>query len=89
MNQEGLLHNYVKKLRRVKEEKVVFDEEGAIGDRKFCMVCGSNEKLHSLSRSIEIVEIICSECLPFLPSKDEIEKVSPGIFTRPPKDIEV
>ena len=89
MNQDGLLHNYVKKLKRIKEEKVSFNEEMIGTERKFCMVCGSNEKLHSLSRSIEIVEIICSECLPFLPSKDEIEEVSPGIFTRPPKDIEV
>ena len=85
MNQDGLLHTYVKKLKKMKEETIT--PESSSG-RRFCMVCGSQEKLHSLSRSMGLIEIVCSECLPYLPTKSEIEEVSPDLFTRPPKDID-
>ena len=86
MNQDGLLHTYVKKLKKMKEENVSSE---SLSRKKFCMVCGAREKLHSLSRSMGIVEIVCSECLPYLPTKSQLEEVSPELFTRPPKEIEV
>ena len=86
MNQDGLLHTYVKKLKKMKEGNVSSE---SLSRKRFCMICGSQEKLHSLSRSMGLIEIICSECLPNLPTKSELEKVSPELFTRPSKEIEV
>ena len=86
MNQDGLLRTYVKKLKKMKEGNVSSE---SLSRNKFCMVCGGREKLHSLSRSMGLIEIVCSECLPYLPTKSELEEVSPELFTRPPKEIEV
>ena len=88
MNQDGLLHTYIKKLKKMKDDNSFSKTEGP-SRKKFCIVCGSQEKLHSLSRSMGLIEIVCSECLPYLPTKSEIEEVSPELFTRPPKDINV
>ena len=81
MNSEGVLRNYVKKLEKLKSKEYSPEEQGA--EQRSCMICGTQKKLHTMSRSFTLVEVVCSDCLPYLPSKDEIEEASPGLMTRP------
>ena len=81
MNPEGLLRNYVQKLENLKSKNYSPGEESM--EPRSCMICGAKQKLHTMSRISTLVEVVCSDCLPYLPSKDDIEKASPGLMTRP------
>ncbi len=81
MNPEGLLRNYVQKLEKLKSKS--FSPEESNMHSRSCMICGTKTKLHTISRLFGLVEIVCTDCLPYLPTKEEVEKASPGLMTRP------
>ena len=81
VNPEGMLRNYVQKLEKLKSTK--YSPEESDRQNRSCMICGAKNKLHTMSRLFGLVEIVCSDCLPYLPTKEEIEKASPGLMTRP------
>ena len=81
MNPEGLLRNYVQKLEKLKSKS--FSPEESNMHSRSCMICGAKKKLHTMSRLYGLVEVICTDCLPYLPTKEEIEEASPGLMTRP------
>ena len=81
VNPEGLLRNYVQKLEKLKSKK--YSHEDSNMHSRSCMICGTKQKLHTMSRLFGLVEVVCTDCLPYLPTKEEIEKASPGLMTRP------
>ena len=84
VNPEGLLHNYVQKLEKLKSKK--YSPEESNMHSRSCMICGAKKKLHTMSRLFGLVEVVCTDCLPYLPTKEEIEKASPGLMTRPDRE---
>ena len=81
VNPEGMLRNYVQKLEKLKSKKYSPEDSGR--HNRSCMICGTKKKLHTMSRLYGLIEVICTDCLPYLPSKEDIEKASPGLMTRP------
>ena len=84
VNPEGFLHNYIQKLEKLKSKK--YSQEDSNIHNRSCMICGVKQKLHTMSRLFGLVEVVCTDCLPYLPTKEEIEKASPGLMTRPDRE---